>query len=109
MNFFASVLPYSSYALLAVANTVKDEPDQYEAAMEQLAKMDPSRYFTLAVYCERLKQDDKAAAYMEQGNANDPDSVEKSSYAPWLVNYYLKRGRTEDARKEADMGGEVYS
>jgi tetratricopeptide (TPR) repeat protein len=105
---FQPVLAYDNYAMEKVADTVQDQPAKYEQLMSKAAELNPSDYFKLADYFEQ-RNDDKAAAYIEKGNSLDPDSVRASYYASWLIKYYLKKGQTEDARREADFAGEVYS
>ncbi len=105
---FQPVLPYAVYAMQSVADTVRDQPDKYEQLLSKSAELDPSDYFTLADFFEQQNAD-KAAGYIEKGNSLDPDSVRASYYASWLVKYYLKKGQTEAARREADFAGDVYS
>ena len=105
---FQPVLSYDYYAMEKVADTVKDQPVKYEQLMSKAAELNPSDYFKLADYFEQ-QNEDKAAGYIEKGNSLDPDSVRASYYASWLVKYYLKKGQTEAARREADFAGEVYS
>ena len=106
---FQPVLAYDNYAMEKVADTVQDQPAKYEQFMAQAAKLNPSDYFTLADYCADRNEDDEAAAYIEKGNALDPDSVRASYHASWLIKYYLRKGQTEAARREADFAGKVYS
>ena len=105
---FQPVLSYGHYAMEKVADTVQDQPARYEQLLSKAAELDPSEYFKLADYFKQ-RDDDKAAGYIEKGNTLDPDSVSASYYASWLIKYYLKKGQTEAARREADFAGEVYS
>ena len=105
---FQPVLAYENYAMGKVADTVQDQPARYEQILSKAAEINPSDYFKLADYFEP-RDPDKAAGYIEKGNSLDPDSVRASYYASWLVDYYLKKGRAEAARREADFAGEVYS
>jgi tetratricopeptide (TPR) repeat protein len=107
-TLFQPVLSYDYFAMEKVADTVEDQPVKYEQLMFKAAELNPSDYFKLADYFEP-RNDDKAAGYIEKGNSQDPDSVRASDYASWLIKYYLKKGRTEAARREADFAGEVYS
>jgi tetratricopeptide (TPR) repeat protein len=109
MELYRDLLPYSVHALLAVAKTVYDQPDQYEKLLIQAAELNPVCYYNLGDYAAHLDQEDKAANYYDQGCDTDPDSVRVSNYALWRVRYYLKKGRTDRARKIADEAGEVYS
>ena len=106
---FQPVLAYDNYAMEKVADTIQDQPATYEQLLSKAAELNPSDYFALADYCADRKEDDKAAANIEKGNELDPDSVRASYYASWLIKYYLKKGQTEAARREADFAGEVYS
>jgi hypothetical protein len=106
---FSEVLPYKPGAMSIVAATVKDQPVRYEMLLSQAAEFNPSEYFTLGNYFYDRKEEDKAMAYYEKGTVQDPDSVNASYYASWMIKYYLKKGRVEDARKEADFAADVYS
>jgi tetratricopeptide (TPR) repeat protein len=106
---FSKLLPFWGHAMMATADTLQDQPEKYEALMSRAAEINPVAYFHLADYFEKLNQDDKVAAYIEKGNARDPDSVTASYHASWLIKYYLKKGNVEAARKEADFAGDVYS
>jgi tetratricopeptide (TPR) repeat protein len=106
---FQPVLPYANYAMEAVANTVQDQPDKYELLLAKAAELSPADYFTLADYFKDRKEEDKAAGYYEKANKLDPDAVQVANGANWLVQYYLKKGQIESARRLADFAGEVYS
>ena len=106
---FQSVVDYDSFAMEHVAETLQDQPAAYELLLTKAAAINPAKYFTLADYYVKISENDQAAAAMEKGTQLDPDSVTASDYAGWLIKYYMKKGRTEDARKEADFAGEVYS
>lgn len=108
-ELFGPILPYSDMASVYVARAAWDEPDKYETYMLQAAGINPSRYFELADYLMKQNDDDKTAEIIEKGKALDPDSVRASYYSGWLIKYYLKKGKMEEARKEADFAGEVYS
>jgi tetratricopeptide (TPR) repeat protein len=105
---FQPTLSYDYHAMGRVADTVQDQPEKYEQLLSKAAELNPSDYFTLANYFEQ-RNADKAAGYIERGNSQCPDSVLASYSASWLVKYYLQKGRTEAARREADFAGEVYS
>jgi tetratricopeptide (TPR) repeat protein len=92
-----------------VANTVTNQPVRYEQLMTRAAAVDPALYFTLAEYCRQRKAEDQAADFFEKGTRLDPDGVRAATHASWLIRYYLKKGRLEDARREADFAGEVFS
>ena len=106
---FQSVVDYDSFAMEHVAETLQDQPAAYELLLTKAAAINPAKYFTLADYYVKISENDQAAAAIEKGTQLDPDSVTASDYAGWLIKYYMKKGRTEDARKEADFAGEVYS
>jgi tetratricopeptide (TPR) repeat protein len=105
---FQPKLAYDHHAMEKVADTVLDQPVKYEELLSKAAELNPADYFELGDYFEG-RDPDKAAAYIEKGNALDPDSVRATYYASWLVSYYLKNGKIEAARREADFAGEVYS
>ncbi len=108
-TLFHPVLSYDCQAMRKVANSVKEQPARYEQLLSQAAELNPSDYFTLADYCADRNEDDKAATYIEKGNSLDPDSVRASYHASWLIKYYLKKGQTDAARREADFADDVYS
>jgi tetratricopeptide (TPR) repeat protein len=103
------VLPYATYAMAAVADTVQNQPDRYEALMSRAAALDPARYYNLGEYFQARQMEDKAAKYYEKGNELCSDRVNASYHARWLVKYYLKKGETQKAQSVADAAGEVYS
>jgi len=103
------VLPYATYAMVAVADTVQDQPDRYEEFMSRAATLDPARYYNLGEYFQERQIEDKVAEYYEKGNELCSDSVNASYHASWLVKYYLKKGETQKAQKVADDAGDVYS
>jgi hypothetical protein len=109
MNLYSNVLPYSTTALMTVANTAYDQPEQYEKLMLQAAQLNPASYYDLGNYYAKRHAEDKAAQYYDQACNNDPDSVRASNMAVWRVRYYLKKGQTDKARQIAADGAEVYS
>jgi hypothetical protein len=109
MELYSSMLSYSLTAITTVANTVYDQPDQYEKLTLQAAQLNPASYYSLGNFYVNRHDDDKAAQYYDQACAADPDSVRVSGMALWRVRYYLKKGQTDKARQIAADGGEVYS
>lgn len=108
LELYRPVLEYDDNAMQKVAESVRNNPLEYEKLMSRAAQINPSLYFSLGDYFSESNPD-KAAGYLEKGTALDPDSVRAANRALWLVKYYLKNNRIEDARKEADFAGEVYS
>ena len=109
MALYGAVLPYSVFALQTVANTVYDQPDQYEKFTLQAAELNPACYYDLGDYALNHTNEDKAAQYIGKACDIDPDSVRVANNAEWRVRYYLKKGQTDKAREIADFAGEVYS
>lgn len=109
MGFYQALLPYSVHALCVVANSVYDQPDQYEKFMLQAAELNPAFYYDLGDNFIRHNQEDKGAQYIDKACDTDPDSVRVANHAEWRVRYYLKKGQTDKAREIADFAGEVYS
>ena len=107
-KFFGASAEYNIQAMTWLAWAVKGEPDKYEVLMNKAAEVNPAEFGRLGNYFSERNQDDKAAKYYEKNYVN-PDSVAVSYHCGWLVHYYLKKGRVEDARRAADFGGEVYS
>ncbi len=109
MALYGPMLPYSVTALYTVANTVCDQPDQYEGLMLRAGELNPGCYYDLGDYFLNHTNDGKAAIYIDKACDTDPDSVRVSNHAVWRVRYYLKQGQTDKARAIADSAGEVYS
>jgi tetratricopeptide (TPR) repeat protein len=109
MSLYKNPLPWSVSAHRWLANTVYDQPDQYEKLMLQAAALNPDCYYDLSAYARRRNQDDKAAQYMDKAAELDPDAVRVSNSSEWRVSYYLKKGDVAKARDIADFAGEVYS
>lgn len=109
LEVYGPILPFSNFAMKAVADTVQDDPKRFEEWMFKLASVDPTAYFRLGEYFQERKQDDKASLYYEKADAYEPDSIRRASVASWRVKYYLKKGRKDMAREVADFGAEVYS
>ena len=109
LDLYSNMMPYSTLAIHTVANTVYNQPAQYEQLLLQAAKLDSTSYYTLGRYALDHHEEDKAQQYYDQACDNDPDSVRAASMAPDRVQYYLKQGDVDKARAIADEGGEVYS
>jgi hypothetical protein len=108
-NLFQALLPYSTYAMRTVANTVYDQPEMYQKLTLQAAALDPVFYYNLGEYEINRQEEDLAAKYIDQACSEDPDAVRVANRAIWRVRFYLKHGQTDKARKIADDAGEVYS
>jgi tetratricopeptide (TPR) repeat protein len=108
-ELFGASSAYSVQAMTWLAWSVKDQPDKYEILMTKAAEVNPEEFFRLADFFAGRNEDAKACKYYEAGNAADPDAISVANHASWLVRYYLKQGRTADARRIADYAGEVYS
>jgi len=109
MGLYRGLLPYNIIAIETVADTVRDQPEQYEKLMLHAAQLDPICNYLLGDYEPNRHEEDKAAEYYVKSCDADPDSVRVASYAPWRVKYYLKKGDMKKAKEIADYAGEVYS
>lgn len=105
---YKPILPFNISAMRAMADEVKDQPEQYEKLILEAAKLQPNFYFTLGKYFQSIDQD-KAAAYIESGTKHGASSVTASYHAGWLIQYYLSKGETNKAAILADEAGDVYS
>jgi len=106
---YASLLPYDVRALWTVAQTVRDQPDQYEQLLLQAAEINPAYNYQLSYYFNGLTNRAKAGEYMEKACAADIDSVRVANNATWRVEYFLQEGNVERARQIADAAGKAYS
>jgi len=103
------ILKYDAYAMLTVARTVTNQPDIYMHWLTAAAELQPACYFTLGDYFFDRGQEDKAAGYYEQAQAQETDSLISARYASRRIKYYLKQGEQQKAAAVADAAGEVYS
>jgi len=106
---YRSVLPFATYAKAQVAESITNEPEQYERLMNSAAEQDPQFFAQLGDYFRDRKNDDKAAKYYEKGIQNNPDTVATSYFAGWLAPYYLRKGDTNRAQQVVDAAAETYS
>jgi len=106
---FGSLLPYDVKALWTVAQTVRDQPDQFEKLLFQAADINPAYNYNLSYYFNDMTNRAKAGEYMEKACAADLDSVRVANNARWRVEYFLQESNVERARQIADYAGEVYS
>ena len=106
---YKDVLPWSVYAVRTVAQTVTNDPIQFEKLLLDAAPWDPTVYYDLGDYFERSQQEEKAARYIDQACDNDGDSVRVANRAESRVRHYLKLGQWNKAAGIADAAAEVYS
>jgi len=106
---YADLLPYDVKALWTVAQTVLDQPDQYEKLLSQAAEVNPAYFYKLSYYFNDLTNRAKAGEYMEKACATDLDSVRVANNATWRVEYFLQESNVDRARQIADDAAEVYS
>ncbi|MDB6018210.1 MAG: hypothetical protein JWR19_2699 [Pedosphaera sp.] len=104
-----AMLPYGVNAKRWVAHTLYDQPQQYEKIMLEAAALDPVWYYDLGGYAYNRKEEDRAAQFIEQGCAADPDGVRVANHGYERVVYFLKKGQIDKARQIADEAGEAYS
>jgi tetratricopeptide (TPR) repeat protein len=105
-TLYENVLPYSVYAMRAVANTAYNQPEQYQNLMLQAAQVDLTCYYDLGNYEANRHEEDQAAQYYDKACDIDPDAVEVSNIASWRVRYYLKKGDIAKAQQIADYAGQ---
>ncbi len=106
---FGPLLPYSATAAACIADSLVDQPDQYEKTMEQAVKWDPSFYWNLAEYEWNHGQTNEAMTVYEKDAERNPDAIQVASLAGRRIQYYLATGQKEKARQTADFAGDVYS
>src|SRR5205085_1036675 len=106
---YRPVLDFASGPLYELAEKLITQPAQYEQMLSKAAAMRPAFYYTLGEYFADLKNDQKAAFYLEKGIELGGDAVAASYRAGWLIKYYQRMGENEKAQKLADFAGEVYS
>lgn len=76
---------------------VRDNPEDYAAALSRMATLDPTLYATLGAYHARHHQDDEAAqAYLKVIGAHVAGRAQAEACG-WLAEYYLGRGRRTEA------------
>ena len=92
-KLYEAILPYNLNAMVAVADTVRANPAQYEELMLKAAKLNVNCYYILSDFEIDQGNEDKAAKYLDLACASDPDAVQVANHALWRVQYYLKRAR----------------
>lgn len=108
-EIYRPVLDYSVSAMSIVAKAAVNKPETYEALLTTAARVAPSYYFRLGEYFADRGQETKAAGYHQQGIDEASDAVLSANHSKWLMNYYLRQGAREKARKIADMAADAYS
>jgi tetratricopeptide (TPR) repeat protein len=106
---FGLLLPYSATAAACIADSLADDPRQYEKTMEQAVEWDPSFFSTLADYEWNHGQTNEAIKVYERAAEKNPDALLIACFAARRITYYLATGQSEKARETADFAGDVYS
>jgi tetratricopeptide (TPR) repeat protein len=109
MSTFGPLLPYSAIAGACIADSLANQPDQYEKTMEHVAELDPAYYYNLGDYEWQRGKTNEAVKVYEKAVEKDPDALNAANYAELLIGYYLATRDKEKARATADSAGEVYS
>jgi tetratricopeptide (TPR) repeat protein len=108
----AALSPMKDYNLplaMRVADTEKDNPDQYAEAMKAVCAMDPQQYMELGRHLEDGGHYDAAAVAYQKGVDLAPDRVGVANEMEFLVKYYYDHGDRDRALKVAQMAADVYS
>jgi tetratricopeptide (TPR) repeat protein len=106
---YRPVLEYDSYRMAYLAETIEDQPAEYEKLMLKSAAIDPFRYYSLGQYFIERMDEAKAAGYLEKAMHQCPDTVTAANKSGWLIKYYQRNGMTSKAAALADQAAETYS
>ncbi len=106
---YGPLLAYSVPALWAAAHAVENDPAAHERWLDRAAERDALYYFTLGRYFAERGDEARALKYHELGVQRCRDAVGVANNARWLVGYYFRNNRLEEARKLADFAAKVYS
>lgn len=106
---YGPLLEYSAPALWAAAHAVENDPAAYERWLARAAERHALYYFTLGRYFAERGDEARALKYHELGVQQCRDAVGVANNARWLVGYYFRNNRLDEARKLADFAAEVYS
>ncbi len=102
------VADYNIAAMRALADKVKDRPQDYRRLCSRMGELVPEAFLELGKYLTEQDMPDEAAAAYEKA-VERADRVSVANNSRWLVDYYFQRGRTNDAARIADMAAQVYS
>jgi hypothetical protein len=106
---YGPLLEYSVPALKIVARRVEKDPVAYEQLMTRAAERNARYFFTLGEYFAARNDEARALKYYELGVQRCTDAVAVANNSGWLVRYYFRHQRLEEARKLADFAAETYS
>jgi tetratricopeptide (TPR) repeat protein len=106
---YGPLLDYSVTALWAAARAVEKDPEAYERLLARAAEREAYYYFTLGRYFVERGDEARALKYHELGVQRCTDAVGVANNVHWLVRYYFRNNRLDEARKLADFAARVYS
>jgi tetratricopeptide (TPR) repeat protein len=100
---------YNLRAMREISYALRDQPDEYQKAVQGICTLQPREYLYLGYYLAERKLDDQAAAAFEKGVSLTLDDVVVANNSWWLVNYYFDHGQTNEALQLAERAADVYS
>lgn len=106
---YGPLIEYSVPALTRVAARVRKDPEAYERFMARAAERNGLYYLTLGRFFAEREDEARALKYYELGVQRCTDAVAVANNVHWLVGYYLRSNRLDEARKLADFAARVYS
>lgn len=106
---YGPLLAFSMPELYKATARLTDDPVRYEQLMSSYAEKNAAGFFTLGRYFVNRSDEARAASYYEKGINAVGDPISMSNNSEWLVFYYLRNGRTNEAEALADRAAQVYS
>ena len=108
-EIYSAMVDFTPWVCRSIATLNEANPVLYEKWHLKAATLDPVSYRIMAEYYIKHGRDDDAAKAYLQWMANETDEVAIANNSSWLIEYFEKKGQTEDATKLADRAAEANS
>lgn len=106
---YGPIAEYNYRVMEKIAYADYQTPEKFESKMENLAKLDPNNYFSLARYCVYYDKREKAARFYQMGLDKAGNTVRASNSLYWLINYYFDNNEKQKAIETAQQAAGTYS
>jgi tetratricopeptide (TPR) repeat protein len=108
-EIYRPLLAFSAHELYKATARLTNDPVRYEQLMVRYAEKNAAGFFTLGRFFAYRNDESRAVTYYEKGMKAVGDAVSMANNSEWLVFYYLRNGRTNEAEALADRAAQVYS
>ncbi len=106
---FGEMAEFNLSFAVRIANALKDDPDEYLAAMRRVVAMSPEHLRDVAEYHVEHDRLDDARQTFERWFATSRQEVAVANNAEWMVRDYFMRGQLAKANELADRAAHTYS